>query len=149
MPDILEYPPFRGGADAIHPVCVITRNGKRTVEIAATDSENQAKVLVVPYSASITPNSDTTDILEIGPMTGPLTLNAPIGTPRDGKKLTIRLAQDSTGNRVVTYDPIYQPTDDVTAALDPTAANKKWHRLFIWQASASKWVMEAINRGTP
>lgn len=105
------------------------------------------RATTVAYAATVTPNADTTDVLNIGALTGNLTLAAPTGTPRDGQTLMLRLAQDATGSRTITYNAAYAFGTDVTAALDPSTASAKWTRLFAWNASDSKWRALAIARG--
>lgn len=101
----------------------------------------------VAYAATITPNSDTTDYLTIAALTGNLTLAAPTGTPVNGQKLMIDFTQDATGSRTITYNAAYAFGTDVTSALDPSAANSKWMRLFQWHAGTNKWRATAIVRG--
>lgn len=98
------------------------------------------------YAATVTPNSDTTDGLIIGALTGALTLAAPTGTPGDFQTLRIRFAQDGTGGRAITFNSAYRFTIDVTLALIPTAASAAWEMIFEWNAALSKWVAMAINR---
>lgn len=99
------------------------------------------------YAATVTPNSDTTDVLNVGALTGALALAAPTGTPSDGQNLQIRFAQDGTGGRAITFNSAYAFGSDVTTALVPTAANAKWIMLFEWNAADSKWRAMAIARG--
>lgn len=106
-----------------------------------------SRVTSVSYSASIPPNCDTTDVLNIAALTGAITLDAPTGTPHDGQNLRIRFEQDGTGGRVVTYNAAYAFGSDVTSALDPSAASESWERLFTWHAGDSKWRATAIVRG--
>lgn len=105
------------------------------------------RATTVAYAATVTPNADTTDVLNIGALTGDLTLAAPTGTPRDGQTLMVRFAQDGTGSRTITYNAAYAFGTDVTAALDPSTASAKWTRLFAYNASDSKWWALAIARG--
>lgn len=111
----------------------------------------KARALIRPttasYAATVTPNVDTTDLLNIGALTGNITIGAPTGTPSDGQTLRIRLLQDGTGGRTVTWNAAFAFGTDVTSAMDPIAANSKWERLFSWHAGDSKWRATGIVRG--
>lgn len=98
------------------------------------------------YAATVTPNCDTTDVVRIGTLTGPLTLAAPTGSPVDGQKLQVWFKQDATGGRVVTYNAAYFYGTDVTAAMDPVTANTKWGRVFQWDSADAKWYATGIVR---
>lgn len=105
------------------------------------------QVTTVAYAATVTPNCDTTDVLNIGALTGNLTIANPTGTPRDGQTLRVRMLQDGTGSRTVSYGANFAFGTDVTAALEPTAASAKWERIFEYNATDSKWRAVAIIRG--
>lgn len=94
----------------------------------------------VAYAATVTPNCDTTDILTVGTLTGPLTLATPTGTPRDGQRMRIRLTQDATG-RVVTLGAGYAlPTGDSI----PSTASIVIYLGLEYSAVVSKWRVVAI-----
>lgn len=101
----------------------------------------------VSYAGTVTPNADTTDVLNVGTLTGALTLAAPSGTPRDGQNLRIRFAQDATGGRAITFNAAYAFGTDVTTGLIPTAASARWEMLFTWHAGDAKWRAVSIVRG--
>ena len=112
----------------------------------ASSRSTGVRVTTVAYAASITPNASTTDVLNIGTLTGALTLNAPSGTPSDGQTLRIRFVQDGTG-RAITFNAAYVFGTDVTSALVPTTASAKFEMLFSWNATDSTWRALAIARG--
>jgi hypothetical protein len=131
-------------------------NAKTGAEATAQAALSDALALVgnravsASYAPNITPNAATTDILNIGALTGNVTIANPTGTPVDGQKMTIRLEQDSTGGRVVsvgtgTGSIVYGT--DITAALHPTTASAKWEILIQWHAGDSRWRVKAIARG--
>jgi len=101
----------------------------------------------VAYAATVTPNAGTTDVLNIAALTGAITIAAPSGSPVDGQTLTIRMLQDGTGGRVVTWNVAFAFGTDITAAMKPTTANSKWERIFEWNATDSKWRATGIVRG--
>lgn len=105
------------------------------------------RVTSATYAATVTPNADTTDVLNIGALTGDITIAAPTGTPKDGQTLTIRFVQDATGSRTVTWNAAFAFGTDITAAQEPTAASAKWERTFEWNATDSKWQATGIVRG--
>jgi len=51
-------------------------------------------------TGNITPNGDTTDVLNAFGLTGAITLLAPSGTPVDGQRLIIRLEDNGTGRGI-------------------------------------------------
>jgi hypothetical protein len=114
--------------------------------LAITPPES-IRAVSVAYAATVTPNADTTDVLNIGALTGALSVGAPTGTPVDGQKMTIRLLQDGTGGRVITWNAAFAFGTDITAAMEPTAASSKWERVFEWNATDSKWRNTGLVRG--
>lgn len=105
------------------------------------------RTTTVAYAATVTPNAATTDVLNIGALTGNITLANPSGTPVDGQNLRIRMLQDATGGRTVSFGTSYAFGTDVTSAMIPTTASAKWELLFTWNATDSKWRASAIIRG--
>lgn len=105
------------------------------------------RVVTVAYAASVTPNADTTDVLNVGTLTGDITLANPTGTPSDGQNLRVRMAQDATGSHVVSFGTAYAFGTDVTSSLVPSTASKGFEMLFTWNAAASAWRATAIVRG--
>lgn len=115
---------------------------------AALQSAGSRAVQAIAYAAAITPSAGSVDqVVNVGTLTGNITINAPTGSPVDGQVMRLRLAQDATGGRVITWDPAFAFGTDVTAALIPTAANAKWVMLFAWDATSSKWRALSIARG--
>jgi Pectate lyase superfamily protein len=112
----------------------------------ATWDEPTLRATTVAYAATVTPDADTTDILNIGALTAGLTLNAPTGTPVDGQTLVLRCLQDGTGGYTITYNAAYAFGTDVTNT-DPAGANAKWERTFRWNATDSKWRAVDLVRG--
>lgn len=105
------------------------------------------RAVSIPYAATITPNADTTDVANIGALTGNVTIANPSGTPADGQRLFLRLSQDATGGRTITWGNTYAFGSDVTAALIPSTASAKWRMVFQWCAATSKWDAVGIARG--
>lgn len=103
--------------------------------------------VTVAYAATVTPDSSTTDVLNIGALTGNLTLDNPAGTPADGQNLRIRFSQDSTGGRTITFASEYAFGSDITTSLVPTTASANWEMLFTWNSANTSWRAVAIARG--
>lgn len=105
------------------------------------------RATTVAYSATIAPNAATTDVLNVGVLTGNLTMAAPSGTPADGQDLLVRFQQDATGGRTISWNSIYAFGSDVTAAMIPTTANAKWEQTFSYNTTDAKWRATGILRG--
>lgn len=105
------------------------------------------RVATVAYSASRTPNADTTDVYNIGALTGGITINNPSGTPVDGQMLRLRFLQDGTGGRVITWGSQFAFGTDITTALIPLSASTKWEMLFTYHSGDVKWRTIGLVRG--
>ena len=114
---------------------VVTTTGTQTL----TNKRIASRVNVVAYSASITPDSDSFDVIEVGPLTGGITLNAPTGTPVNGQRLYFVLSQDGTGGRSYTWNSAYQFSGDITSAMLPTSANSKFRIGWEYSTTSGKW----------
>lgn len=99
------------------------------------------------YAATITPNADASTTVNIGDLTGALTVAAPTGTPADGQQLSFRLIQDGTGSRVITWNAAFAFGTDIATSDIPTTASAKCEIGFRWNATDSKWRCVALIRG--
>lgn len=138
------------------PLTVRANLNFKGTRIAATDNSGAgttdvtvsgAVAVAYAYAATVTIDSTTTDIANIGTLTGNITIANPTGTPTDGQALKIRFQQDATGGRTITWGSQFAFGTDVTTALIPTAASSKWIMGFLWNAVDSKWRCLAIARG--
>lgn len=70
----------------------------------------------VPYAATIAIDPTQGAVVNVAPLTGPLTIAPPV-RPQPGDTLAICLEQDATGGRAVTWDAIFvnPPSVDTTA----------------------------------
>ena len=85
-----------------------------------------------------TPNCDTTD-LALLTLTGATTLiNSPTGTPQDDQRLRIRIKQDTTGSRLVTWGSQYRFSGTVSPTLT-TTTNKTDYVGFVYNSADTKW----------
>ena len=92
--------------------------------------------------ATITPNADTTDVGKVT-LGGNRTMAAPSGTPVAGQKLILRLKQDGTGTRTITWNSIYRFAAGTAPTLT-TAINKTDYLGFIYNADDTKWDCVAV-----
>jgi hypothetical protein len=111
-----------------------------------TNKRITARAVAISYAASITPNADTTDVANVGQLTGNITINAPSGTPTDGQLLTFRFIQDGTG-RTLTWNSAFAFGTDVLSTDLPTTASAKFEVGCRWNAADSKWRVVALIRG--
>ena len=68
-------------------------------------------IQTVAYAATITPNPNLGSRINIGAMTGALTINAPTN-PQNGQYLDFSHLQDGTGGRIITWNAIYKKAAD-------------------------------------
>lgn len=72
-----------------------------------TLSVPQNNIANITSSSTITPNADQAQQLNITALAENCTLNAPIGSPRNGQKLIIRIKDDGS-NRLLTWNSAYR-----------------------------------------
>lgn len=100
------------------------------------------RTVTVATAASITPNSDTTDVHAVSALAGNLTINAPTGTPVDGQLLRIRIRDNGT-SRTLTWNAAYTAINSELWAA--TLINKSMIWTFMWSVATSKWEVESAN----
>lgn len=105
-------------------------------------------IQTIAYAATITPvGSNIKSICNVAAMTGAMTIASPSGSPADGNELILRLIQDGTGGRVITWNAIFAFGTDITKTLIPLAISAKWEMKFIYNATDSTWRCVALVRG--
>lgn len=77
----------------------------------------------IAYSASITPNASAGDVIDVGTLTGNLTINAPTSVAR-GRVLTFMFEQDGTGGRTITWDAAFKKAADGAGTAGQKAATQ-------------------------
>ena len=107
-----------------------------------TNKRVTPRTTLVTYAASITPASDTADVYGCDSLTGNITINAPSGTPTDGQVLVVRLTQDGTGGRTMTWNAAF-----ITTGADTTTASTTTTRVFRRHSARAKWIQEAYTTG--
>lgn len=105
------------------------------------------QVATIAYAASITPNANVQDVVNVGTLTGAITINAPSGTPSDGQNMRFRFVEDGTGGWAITWNATFVFGTDITTALIPVTASAKFEVMFTWNATDSKWRAVSLVRG--
>jgi hypothetical protein len=105
----------------------------------------------IAYAATITPNCDNYNTLDVGTLTGNIQVDNPTGTPVDGQTLVLIFTQDATGGRTVTLGTsgssnVAYGTDILSSDL-PTTASKSFEVGLKWHAATSKWRVVSLVRG--
>jgi hypothetical protein len=73
----------------------------------AMDTE---KAIAVPYAATITINAQEADVFVVGPLTGNVTMAAPLN-PTLGRKITLMFAQSGAA-RTITWNSVFKKAND-------------------------------------
>ena len=98
------------------------------------------RVRTLPYATTVNLDFDTTDIANIV-LTGPVTFTASGGY--DGQRVTLRVQQDATGNRVWTLDTMFSTSGFL--AFTPSLGSGDIDVLtFEYVSSQSKYVLISI-----
>lgn len=135
-----------------HRAFVIGPNGpgSSATTIAYADLPNgvigKPRVDAHTYSASVTLNAASYDAFEIT-LTGNITIAFTGGT--DGQRILVRLTQDGTGTRLVTWDASVAFGSDITGAgsTASVAASKIDYFGLIYSSASSKYHMVSFARG--
>lgn len=90
---------------------------------AATPLYNDAASVAVPYASTVTLNfmSGQRVNFDIGTLTGNVTLANPINM-KVGQSGRIKLTQDGTGNRTISYGSVWKTAGGSAVALSTTAS---------------------------
>ena len=104
------------------------------------------RVSTVAYSSSVTLDCSTADVFELT-LTGNITIDFSNGV--NGQKVEVRLIQDGTGSRTVTWSGNVGFGSDITSAgsTASTGANKRDKYGFEYDSGATKYHMVAMARG--
>jgi hypothetical protein len=110
----------------------------RTTTDTLTNKRITRRSVALTDAATVTPNSDTTDMGTLATLSQATQFLNPTGTPTDGQRLEIRIK--STVARTLTYDTQYKASDDL-ALPTLTTANKTDRMVYEWDGTDSKWVI--------
>lgn len=103
--------------------------GLKARALLYTDGTNIARANSDPYlqdiayAASITPDASAGDVIDVGTLTGTLTINAPTN-PIRGRELTFMFLQDGTGGRVITWDAAFKKGTEASGTANQRGATK-------------------------
>lgn len=107
-----------------------------------TSTRVDPRTTTTATTATITPNSDTTDIYTVTALAQPLSIAAPTGTPVNGQRLTIRLKDDGTA-RALTWEPTtYRAIGTILPTT--TIANKTVYIGCIYNSTGGYWDVIAV-----
>ena len=106
----------------------------------------QPRVATVAYAASLTLDCATADVFKVT-LTGNVTIA--FSNAVDGQKIEVRLTQDATGARTVTWDSAIAYGTDLTSALAlaTTTGNKQDKFGFEYDSTAAQYQMVSCARG--
>jgi hypothetical protein len=99
------------------------------------------RIVQIANAATITPNVDTDDIVQITAIAQPFTLANPTGTPKPGQSLIIRIKDNGTA-RAITYGSQYRAIGIPLPTT--TVISKSLYLGAIWNATDSKWDVIAV-----
>lgn len=101
-----------------------------------TNKRITKRVNTAASSASLTINSDATDLYTVTALAEAMTINAPSGTPSGGQTLLIRIKDNGTA-RALTWNAAFRAID---VTLPTTTVISKTHYIgAIWNATDSVW----------
>lgn len=109
---------FRPEATVASPATVNIRDS-RPMQGLATHSNtfftvnhvDNLNIQTLAYAATITPNANLGNRINVGALTGALTMNAPTN-PQSGQTIDFSFVQDATGGRVITWNAIFKKAAD-------------------------------------
>lgn len=104
------------------------------------------KAQAVAYAATITPNINLGTVINVGTITGAITIAAPTGTPVDGQEITFRFVQDGTGH-AFTWNSVFVFSTESPSSNIVATASAKSEGDFRWNATDSKWRCVKTNHG--
>lgn len=96
---------------------------------------NNGREQSVAYAASITPNPHYGEIINVGALTGGMTINAPVN-PVDGQRVTFNFLQDSTGSRALTWNAIFKKAADGAGGADTVSGTT-------FSYNGTNWIQQA------
>lgn len=120
---------------------------KTDLGLTGTNSGDQTvipkRVTSATTTSTLTPNADTTDVAVLTAQNGALTIAAPTGTPGNEQQLSIRI-KAATAAGAITHNAAYI---DSGVAVRPTTTilNKTIRMGYIYDSTASKWVLMAVD----
>jgi hypothetical protein len=112
----------------------------------ADGSAKQLTPVVLTAGASVTIDASLGDYFTLVANTASWTLQTPTN-PTHGQRIMLRVKQDGTGSRVVTYGAGFRFGTDLLAAVLSTAINKTDYLGFVYDSVDTKWDVVAFVKG--
>lgn len=106
-----------------------------------TNKRITSRVSSTASASTVTPDISAFDVYAFTALAAGLTINAPIGTPLDGDKLTFRIVDNGTP-RTLTWNGTY--TVIGTTLPTTTTANKTVYIGCIYNAASTRWDVIAV-----
>jgi hypothetical protein len=114
-----------------------------------TDKRITKRVVTLTDAATVTPDSDTTDVGILTSLSQTTTFNAPTGTPTAGQQLVIRVKSSSV--RTISWQTgssgYYRGGSDIALPTATTGSSKNDYFGFMYNSTDSRWDLIAMARG--
>lgn len=114
-------------------------------EESGTNTAFTPNVVALTDAATITLDASLGNTFTVT-LGGNRTLAAPTN-PVNGQKITLRVRQDGTGGRTLTFDSIYRFGLDILSVVPSTGANKTDYIGMIYNSTDTKWDVVAVSKG--
>lgn len=108
-----------------------------------TNKRVVARTSTVASASSVDVNVDNFDLVQVAALGVNTTVNAPTGTPTEGQRLVVRVTQDATGSRTITFNAVFV---GATAETGTASTTSTWE--FLWSSNRSAWVQLAATVDT-
>ncbi len=95
-------------------------------------SDSLEYIQAVTYAAVITPDANLGQRINVGILTGAITVNAP-ANPQQGQKLTLIFTQDAVGGHAITFNAIFKVHTNPVGAADQKSIYK-------FEVDGANWV---------
>lgn len=105
-------------------------------------TDRDPRVGTTTSTSSLTIDTSTTDMYTVTALAAAMTINAPTGSPVQGRKLTIRIKDNGTA-RALTWNAIFRAIG-VTLPTT-TTISKTLYVGFIYNSTDTKWDCVAVN----
>lgn len=115
---------------------VLTASSAQSTGLAWA-AHSTVRVVALTDGATIAVNADTTDLGKVT-IAGNRTISNPTGTPVAGQQLILRIKQDGTGSRTITWGSAFRFSGGTAPTLT-TTASKTDYLGFIYNADDTKW----------
>lgn len=112
----------------------------------ATAAASAKPPVSLPYSATVSINSDTADSVTVAAATGAMLVNV-TGTPVDHQRLRLFVQQDATGNRVFTLGSMFALPSGIASVPWDLGANKGTLLVANYLTARAKWVIVSVLPG--